>query len=734
MPRENLTNGVNPFRLGTYRYARSDTANLAQAVWIPDIAETGDYAVYVAYASLPDATSDASYTVHHLGGTTSFSVDQRMGGGTWIYLGTFRFLVGIHPETGQVTLTNRSRTPGKSVSADAVRFGGGMGNIVRGRSTSGRPRFTEGARYYMQYAGMPDRLVYNVTESLDDYVDDYRGRAEWVNYLKGAPSGPNKERQNPGMGIPIDLSLAFHTDAGVTKSDSTIGTLMIYSSEGADTLRVFPDGMSRFANRDLGDLMQTQIVSDIRALYDPAWSRRSIWDRDYSEAVRPNVPGVLLELLSHQNFADMKFALDPRFRFDVSRAIYKAMLRFIASQNDTDYVVAPLPVTHILAEFNGETSLRLRWRSRSDPIEPTADPTGFIVYTRRGSGAFDNGVYASSASYEMDHLEPGITFSFRVTAVNDGGESFPSEVVSAGWMHRDRSPVLVVNGFDRISAPGTIEEGSWRGFAGFVDEGVPDGYDASYVGEQYDYEMDSPWLDDDAPGHGASHSTFETRILAGNTFDFAAVHGEAIMSCGRSFVSASDEAVAGGMIELQGYDTLDLILGEEKTTFGPGAARPLAFRTFSIEMQEILRSYTDRGGRLFVSGAYVGTDLNGPWSREEDRLFSKDVLHLKWRTDHASLGGRIVAPNDVLLPYGSTIDYNTERTGSVYRVESPDAIEPVGEDGETLLRYADNLMSAAIGVRGTHRVVVFGFPFETITTARERALTMRAILNYLDSE
>ena len=55
-----------------------------------------------------------------------------------------------------------------------------------------------------------------------------------------------------------------------------------------------------------------------------------MWDRQYSEAWRPNVPVMLLELLSHQNLADMRFGLDPRFRFDVSRAIYKGMLRFQA--------------------------------------------------------------------------------------------------------------------------------------------------------------------------------------------------------------------------------------------------------------------------------------------------------------------------------------------------------------------------------------------------------------------
>ncbi len=728
-----LYGATNPFKEGTYRITRTDTETTAYSEWMPDIPERGDYAVYVSYARLQGATSDARYTVYHLGGATTFIVDQTMGGGTWTYLGTFRFDEGVHPIGGRVVLENASVAAGRTLSADAVRFGGGMGNIVRGRAASSRPRFTEGARYYMQFAGMPDTLVYNLTGTLNDYVDDYRGRAEWVNYLKGAPYGPNKDRASEGLGIPIDLSLAFHTDAGVTRSDSTIGTLMIYSSEGADTTKYFPDGMSRFANRDLGDIMQTQIVDDLQALYDSNWRRRSIWDRDYSEAVRPNVPGVLLELLSHQNFADMKFALDPRFRFDVGRSIYKSILRYLSSQNSEPYVVQPLPVSHVVSEIIESDGVRLSWIPRPDPLEPTADATGFVVYTRRGDTAFDNGTFITQSEFEMTNLDRGVVYSFRVSAVNSGGESFPSDVVSMGLGDETRPPVLIINGFDRVSGPGTIEEGVWRGFSGIVDEGVPDGKDAGYVGEQYDFDMDSPWIDDDAPGHGASHSSFETQVRIGNTFDYAAVHGQALLASNRSFVTAANEAVAERFVALHAYELIDVILGEQRTVVGPGNKKAASFRTFPRRLQVVLRSFAEDGGKLFVSGAYVGTDLNGKMSREDDRLFSEEVLQMKWRTDHASQSGRVVAPNDVLMPFGSALTYNTDPTGPIYRVESPDAIEPAGEAGETLLRYGDNNTSAAIGVRGDNNVVVFGFPFETIISQADRALLMQAVLNYLEN-
>ncbi|MDO9547972.1 MAG: xanthan lyase, partial [Candidatus Marinimicrobia bacterium] len=334
--------GQNPFQQGTYRYFITNSVETAAVEFIPDIPETGNYAVTIAYKTLDNSVDDVKYTVFHTGGKTVYLVNQQIGSGTWIHLGTFKFKAGKNPDIGKVVVSNKSQNPGGIITVDAIRFGGGMGNISRNGQISGRPRYAEAARYYLQYAGMPDTLVYNLNGDSIDYNDDYQCRGEWVNYLKGAPFGPTKNPETKGLGIPVDLSLAFHTDAGKTRNGIVIGTLSIYNTEGADTTYQFPDGQSRLANRDLADILQTQIVEDIRAKYDPVWNRRALWDRGYSEVWRPNVPAVLLELLSHQNFLDMKFGNDPRFRFDVSRSIYKAFLRFIATEYQTEYVVQPL--------------------------------------------------------------------------------------------------------------------------------------------------------------------------------------------------------------------------------------------------------------------------------------------------------------------------------------------------------------------------------------------------------
>jgi len=265
-----------------------------------------------------------------MGGTSEFIVNQQLGGGTWVYLGTFEFDEGSDGHVSLTSVTPEGYEYNKNdvITADAVRFGGGMGNIARApqgseeeAEVSGMPRSVEGARYWLQYAGV-DRKIYNASEEDSDYKDDYMCRGDWVNWLSG---GSCMNPKTEGLGIPVDLTLGFHSDAGVTPDDSIIGTLTIYTYE-SDGKFELPSGESRMTSREFADVVQTQIVHDIRKQYNPEWSRRQIRNRGYRESRTPSSPSMLLEILSHQNFADMKYGLDPAFRLSVSRAVYKGML------------------------------------------------------------------------------------------------------------------------------------------------------------------------------------------------------------------------------------------------------------------------------------------------------------------------------------------------------------------------------------------------------------------------
>jgi len=729
--------GVNPFKLGTYRQTLTDSVSSARILWTPNIPQTGNYAVYISFHAAPQNTDAARYTVRHAGGQSAFLVNQQIGGGTWVYLGTFKFFKGVHPDSGSVCLSNQSLTKGRRITADAVRFGGGLGNIRRGGQASGRPRFEEGARYYLQYAGFPDSLVYSLSADSNDYKDDYQSRPEYVNYLKGAPFGPNKKRTARGLGIPVDLSLAFHTDAGFTRGDTTVGTLAIYSITDADTQAVFPDSVSRLANRDLADLVQTQIVDDIRQSIAPRWNRRALKEAAYSEVYRPNVPSMILELLSHQNFRDMQFALDPRFRFTVARAVYKGILKYLAGAYDFEYVVQPLPVNNFSAELDSSGRAVLRWKPQADALESSAAATGYMVYTRIDSGGFDNGRLCNTPVFTTEPLARGKIYSFKVCALNAGGRSFPSEILSVCRVDDHRPPVLIVNAFDRISAPASFRWGEHGGFFSSEDQGVADRYDLLFTGRQFDFDLDSPFKMNDAPGFGASYADYETRLIPGNTFDFPYIHGQAIAAAGYSFVSCSDEALWNGRIRLKRYRIADIILGEEKETHWQDAhmdsLHGAAFKAFPPQFEYALRTFTEDGGHLLVSGAYVGNELfAGKDTKSFDVRFGEDVLRIFWVTSHAARNGRVMpAANDLLtLP---RLRFNSGWNENIYTVEAPDAINPIN-GSQTILRYQENGFSAATAYRGRYKTVVLGFPFETVLDASVRMRTMAAILNFFSQE
>ena len=511
---------------------------------------------------MPNSATDALYRINSLAGTKEFKVNQQMGGGTWIYLGHFPLAQGKQDKP-VVELVNVSKNKNAVVTADAVKIGGGMGNVARKVSEkfdssldyqyveSGYPRFTEAARYWMQWAGVPDS-IYSPSGNVNDYTDDYKCRGIWVNYLAGGSSMLPKA---DGLKIPVDLSFAFHTDAGTTMNDSIIGTLAIYYS---DKNSKYANGTSRMSSRDYTDIVTTNIVDDVHAAFEPKWMRRAMWDKTYFEARTPQVPAMLLELLSHQNFADMKYGLDPTFRFTVSRAIYKGMLEFIARRDNRPYVVQPLPIRafEIAAEGNGQYVLS--WKETVDTLEETATPKYYIVQHRVNDGVFVDMQVVNEPMLKVSVADNDI-HSYRIIAGNDGGVSFPSEVLSL--CDKGTEPVLVVNGFTRISGPDTFDSGEIAGFNDTKDHGVPYINDISYIGSQFEFRRDIPWMDDDAAGFGASRANYETKVIAGNTLDYVYTHGKAIADAGDSFISSSVEAYVASNAKAQ---EVDLILGKQK--------------------------------------------------------------------------------------------------------------------------------------------------------------------------
>lgn len=706
------TNGENPFTQGTYRQTVTQRKGKESLIeWIPEIPESGNYAVYASYQSFPNSTEQALYTIHHAGGETTIAVNQTMGGGTWIYLGNFKFTA--HEQAHErIVLTNQSNKSGKIITADAIKIGGGMGNIARSplespypieAETSGYPRFTEAARYWLQWAGMPDS-IYSKSAFHNDYQDDIYARPRWVNYLK--------EQAH----IPIDMAFAFHSDAGTTPDDSIIGTLGIYMSKSNDG--IYTNRKSREIARDLTDMIQTQILSDVRKVYNPQWSRRGMWNQSYIEARIPDVPTMLLELLSHQNFADMRYGLDPRFRFLICRAIYKGMLRYICFQNKQEPIVQPLPPDRLYTELVETNKVRIGWKAVQDTLEESASPTAYILYSRKDSGGFDNGTLVKGEEIILP-IETGIIHSYKVAAVNKGGISFPSEIVSVYRSpkgEKDKT-VLIVNGFDRISGPASFESAadSLAGFLYAVDRGVPYLNDIAFIGDQFEFRRSATWNSNDNNGHGDSYNNYAGQVIAGNTFDYPFIHGQAMAETGYSFVSCSHKSLAEGVVKPDTYPIIDLILGKQR--------QPV----ITPVLQDTLRSYLAQGGNLLVSGTNLFSDS---WGNAQDRTFVEEVLKGKLASRNASKEGIV---NSCASPYGyinGRYTFRTRPNPICYSIESVDGVLPADKLAHTILRYPENNIGAGIVYEGKYRTCSLGFPFEALQTSSERNRLMESILRF----
>ena len=137
------------------------------------------------------------------------------------------------------------------------------------------------------------------------------------------------------------------------------------------------------------------------------------------------------------------------------------------------------------------------------------------------------------------------------------------------------------------------------GFESDKDFGVPYIKDISFTGYQTEFNRNA------GESFGRSGSNHTTQIIAGNTFDFPAIHGESIADAGFGFVSASVGAVESGNVKLSNYKNVDLILGKQKAGIIGNGKSGLKFRTFSPELEHQLRLFSDGGGNLLVSGENI---------------------------------------------------------------------------------------------------------------------------------
>jgi len=706
--------GENPFVEGTARIINATHLNsqVSSCQWTPSVKEEGEYAVYVTYQSFPNSVDDAIYTVHHRGISTKICVNQQMGGSTWVYLGTFNFGKG-HTKENSVSLSNASNFRG-IVSADAVRFGGGMGNIMRGDSTegesiSGLPRYLEGARYTEQWYGMPDS-TYNTKDGRNDYADDINARSLSLNYLGG---GSIYMPDSIGQKVPFELSLAVHSDAGVSPDDHVVGTLAIHTLENGRGETFFRSGVSRLASLDFASILQSTVCEDLSHLLQIGWTRRELFNRNYSETRNPEVPSAIIEMFSHQNFKDMIYGHDPNFKFYISRAIYKAILKFVCNQHGTTGVVQPLPVKNFAAYISNNKTVTLSWTPTKDSMEISARPFGYIVYTRKDGEDFNNGTITTDTSLTLPIPDDKIC-SFKVSAYNEGGLSFPSEILSVMHSTSAERKILIVNGFSRLSGPAIMDTPEQLGFDLDHDAGVPYQHTPEYGGRQINYDRTAAGKNG-SNGLGYSGNELEGKMITGNTFDYPYMHGKTIQQAGTfSFSSCSVDAFMNGNIKPEEYRAVDLILGLQKDD---GESSIVKYKSFPFNLRNALQNYINNGGNLLVSGSYIASDMQS----DKEQQFTKSVLHYAPTAENTSQRDSLV--------HGNNIEFNIQSNlgARPYAVTHPDRLVPIG-GAFPCFTYSDGSCAGMTYADKHSTVIVLGFPFESITSKEARDKLMKSFL------
>lgn len=696
----------NPFIAGSARMTTAISHKNGTGIisYTPKIPANGQYAVYVCYQTLANSVPDAHYTIWHKGERTEFTVNQQMGGGTWVYLGTFDFDKGFN-KFNRITVTNESNYRGV-VTADAVRFGGGMGNISRDGKISGLPRCLEGARYYAQWAGM-DTTVYNSQKGTDDYGDDINTRSFMTNYLGG---GSVYMPTINGDKVPFELSLAVHSDAGYAKNDTDfIGSLSICTTDFNDGK--LNAGISRMASHDFSDELLSGVMRDIKYKYG-RWNRRELFDRNYSETRNPEVPSAILETMSHQNFQDMRYGQDPNFKFTLARSIYKTILKYISNQHGDNFIVTPLTPNQLYIDLSPKGVATLHWSAVMDQQEPTSTPTAYIVYTASGNGGFDNGVIVRSGTSFSQKLIPGTIYDFRVAAINKGGESFSSETLSTMYQPNSTKTIMIVNGFHRLSSPAIRNNDTELGFDLDGDPGVSFGPTAGWSGRQKNFNRSEK-----GTGLGECGEELAGMFVAGNDFNYPHTHGEAIKAVGRySFVSCSSEAVEAMKVQLQNYAMTDLILGLEKND---GHSLNY-YKSFTPKLQYQLNSLAKSGGALLVSGSYIGSDM----TTKTEQAFLSSTLKINFG------GSEISNANDSIFGMGTTMTIYRSINEEHYAANAPDIIQPI-KPAYCTLQYSDGQSAGIAFQEKKFKCMSMGFPFECIKNERMRAAIMKGILNYL---
>jgi D-alanyl-D-alanine carboxypeptidase len=292
--------------------------------------------------------------------------------------------------------------------------------------------------------------------------------------------------------------------------------------------------------------------------------------------------------------------------------------------------------------------------------------TGYRLYSSADGKTFGAAInLASSAqSYTDTGLAVGTKRYYRVSVLNTNNESGFSRIYGAA-VGTNHSPVLIVDGYDR-----------WR----FLPAANP---------------------------------------LTTN-HDFSAIAGQSVS--GVPFDTALHTQVTNGPISLANYSSVIWMLGTESTQD----------ESFDANEQAVVTSYLTVGGNLFANGSEIAWDLDrtGTGPTTADRNFYHNQLHAVYSADDANTYAFTVNSGAGAFANGTAGSFDNGTHGT-YDVAYPDVLLTTNGSISAIQYSGGTGGNAAVQYNGTSRggkVMTWGFPFETITSASVRDAFMSDVL------
>lgn len=207
---------------------------------------------------------------------------------------------------------------------------------------------------------------------------------------------------------------------------------------------------------------------------------------------------------------------------------------------------------------------------------------------------------------------------------------------------------------------------------------------------------------------------------------FVFTNGTAIIGNQFSFDTVPNESIEDSLVNLDDYEAVFWILGDEASSN----------QTFSPQEQDLVKTYLQSGGFLFVSGSQVAWDLDPDgWAgaTPQDEEFLHQYLKANYISNDPDTS--ILTGVDGSLFTGLSFEYGQ----NPYVIDSANVISPFGAGVASCLKYSDSKI-AGIQYQGTFgssvtpgKIVYSAVPFETIEDEQTRSEVMFRILDFFFS-